>query len=211
MVRAVALGEERDEDYSGEDSDSSSDDPDESDYEAYRKKKRQNRKKKRTDKKKRARKIAADRDAQCYQGNEDEISKLIGKLSKMNLEDPEYAPTYYKVMIMDKSGIVEKCVKLPQLSRGDPSYVAQSRPASRISAPKIELPLAAAPPVTYPNNIPLGRPAGGSSNILTCYSCLEEGHCISNCRKVAELVARGVIFFNEETRKLVMKNGGMIC
>jgi hypothetical protein len=46
---------------------------------------------------------------------------------------------------------------------------------------------------------------------LTCYGRQEEGHHISDCQKAAELVARGVISFNEETRKLVMKNGGMIC
>ncbi|KAJ7100763.1 hypothetical protein B0H15DRAFT_944053 [Mycena belliarum] len=117
MVKAAEFGEERDEDYSGEESgdEGSSSDGSASDYEEYRRKKKLRAKKKKQDhaKKINTKKENAEKPKMQYQGNEDEIASMIRKLNAMNLNDPEYAPIYYKVMVMDKSGTAEKCVKPP--------------------------------------------------------------------------------------------------
>ncbi|KAF8217801.1 hypothetical protein K438DRAFT_1952666 [Mycena galopus ATCC 62051] len=98
MVRAADLGATRDEEYSGEESDNeSSDEVDDSDLEAFRRKRQQAKKKKKQEKKKKpSSRSSGDREIQRYSGNEEEVAKLISKLGKMNLEDPEYAPIYYK-------------------------------------------------------------------------------------------------------------------
>ncbi|KAF8198322.1 hypothetical protein K438DRAFT_1967068 [Mycena galopus ATCC 62051] len=116
MVRSAELGEDRDEDYSGEgsDSDSESEETD-SEYEAFKRAKKKGKekaKKKKQDQKKKtlARKGSGSSETQKYQGNEEEIARLITKLSKMSLDDKDYAPIYYKVMVMDQKGVAEKQV-----------------------------------------------------------------------------------------------------
>jgi hypothetical protein len=91
MVRAAVLGEERDEDFSGEDSEEdSSYASSESDFDAFWKKRRQHQKKKKDKRKEKTVKMPGAWEIQKYAGNEDEIAKLISKLSKMNIEDSEY-------------------------------------------------------------------------------------------------------------------------
>jgi hypothetical protein len=206
MVRAADLSEDQEED-SDEESDSASSGSAESDsdYEEFRRKKKLRAKKKKIEKKKKVEiKRSNGRETQRFQGNEEEIATLIRKLNAMNLNDPEYAPIYYKVMVMDRSGTAEKCVKPPGIDRGEPS---RQQPPSRTGNFKNDGPSS---PATFPNSIPIGGPAAGTGDTIGCYGCLGDGHCISECRKVGELVERNVIKFNEETRKLVMKNGAMI-
>ncbi|KAJ7139959.1 hypothetical protein C8R43DRAFT_1131703 [Mycena crocata] len=117
MVKAADFGEDLN-DYSGDDSDSSdaSDEDSDSDYEAYRRKKRLRAKKKKAEKKKKfsdKKKEPIVKERQKYPGNEDEVAGLIRQLNQMRLDDPEYAPVYYKVMVLDQSGTAEKCVKPP--------------------------------------------------------------------------------------------------
>jgi hypothetical protein len=90
----------------------------------------------------------------------------------MNLNDPEYAPIYYKVMVMDRSGTAEKCVKPPSTDRGESVHM---RPLSRTGAPKTE---GLANPVAFPNNVPLGGggQAGGGGDSVSCYGCLGDSH-----------------------------------
>jgi hypothetical protein len=130
MVRAADLDEERDEDYSGEDSESapSGSEESDSDYEEFRCKRKLRAKKKKLERKKKTMlKKGSNVEPQRFNGNEDEIATLIRKLNAMNLQDPEYAPIYYKVMVMDKSGTAAKCVKPPNVERGEAS---RSRPPS---------------------------------------------------------------------------------
>jgi hypothetical protein len=156
MVRAAEWSDEADEDYSGDELENSSSDSGEfdSDYEEFRRKKKQHAKKKKLYKKKKAgtKKILEGKETQGFQGNEDEIASLIRKLNAMRLDDPEYAPIYYKVMVMDRSGTAEKCVKPPITERRELSRIGP--PAGRVVPGNVEN--GPVNPATFPNNIPLG-------------------------------------------------------
>ncbi|KAJ7138962.1 hypothetical protein C8R46DRAFT_921752 [Mycena filopes] len=128
MVRAADLGEDVNEDFSGEDSDSkeSGSSLSDSDYEAFKRKRKQREKKRKLERTTKMKKPGAgETRSQRFQGNEDEIAGMIRKLNAMRLDDPEYAPIYYKVMVMDQSGTAEKCVKPPRMERDEPAMRAQ--------------------------------------------------------------------------------------
>ncbi|KAJ7111469.1 hypothetical protein C8R44DRAFT_633348, partial [Mycena epipterygia] len=114
MVNAADLGEDVGDDFSGDESDddSASSDDSASDYEEFRRRKKQRERKRRQERHKKmsTKKEAGDKGKQRYQGNEDEVAGMIRKLNAMKLDDPDYAPIYYKVMTMDRSGTAEKCV-----------------------------------------------------------------------------------------------------
>ncbi|KAJ7173091.1 hypothetical protein C8R43DRAFT_944126 [Mycena crocata] len=120
----------------------------------------------------------------------------------MKLDDPEYAPVYYKVMVLDQSGTAEKCVKPPAIGR-------EERPRTWIKSGSTSqtAPNESPNPATYPNNISLGKP---TEPFRGCYGCLEEGHRISDCEKVQQLIEKNIMAYNSETRRLTMKNGRYI-
>ncbi|KAJ7018497.1 hypothetical protein C8F04DRAFT_1327408 [Mycena alexandri] len=213
MVRAADLGEELDDDFSGNESDSdvSGSDDDESDYDEFLRKKKQRAKKKKQERTKKVttKKVATDRGTQKFQGNEEEIAGMIRKLNAMRLDDPEYAPIYYKVMVMDSSGTAEKCVKPPVVERGESARVQFSRPPPLRPSPEAR----ANTPASYPNNIPLaaaGANGPSGAGAPGCFGCDEPGHRISECRRVGELLANGVIVRSEDGRRLIMSNGAWI-
>ncbi|KAJ6470134.1 hypothetical protein C8R47DRAFT_1222767 [Mycena vitilis] len=120
MIGAEELGEDMNKD-SGSNSGnltSSTDDFD-SDYEEFRRKKKQRarRKKEEQRKKRPGKKTTDEKDRQKYQGTEEEVAGMIRKLNAMRLDDPEYAPIYYKVMTMDQTGAAKQCVKQPSFGR----------------------------------------------------------------------------------------------
>ncbi|KAJ7159156.1 hypothetical protein C8R43DRAFT_1124784 [Mycena crocata] len=203
MVKAAEFGED-DEEYSGDESesDSGSSDDFDSDYEEFRrkkklctKKKKEKHKKKLTVKKKEP--VASER--QKFQGNKDEIAGMIWRLNAMRLDDPEYAPVYYRVMTMDQSGTAKQCMKAPVLGRTD-----MGRPPGVHNGPALSNTQGSVNgPATYPNNTPIGQ----RDRFRGCYGCMKEGHHISQCPEIGALVERGVIMQNPETRKLVMKDG----
>ncbi|KAJ7741279.1 hypothetical protein B0H16DRAFT_1862036 [Mycena metata] len=210
MVRAIDLGEDQEDEDLGEDSDSdaSGSDDDESDYDKFRRKKKLQAKRKKQEhtKKASAKKTGIDKTTQKFQGNEEEIAGMIRKLNAMRLDDPEYAPIYYKVMVMDQSGTAGKCVKAPIVGRAEP-MLQPSRPPPMRPSPE------ARGPTSYPNNIPLGVGNTGSINSSGdpgCFGCNDPGHRISECRRVAELLANGTVVRGEDGRRLVMKNGAWI-
>ncbi|KAJ7016514.1 hypothetical protein C8F04DRAFT_1281195 [Mycena alexandri] len=214
MIRAADLGEELDDDYSGNESDNeaSGSDDEESDYEEFMRKKKQRAKKKkleRTTKKLATKKMASDKSTQKFQGNEDEIAGMIRKLYAMRLDDPEYAPIFYKVMVMDQTGTAGKCVKPPVVDRGESTRLPLNRPPMPRQGPDVRPPN----PTSYPNNIPLGTTTAGGANSTSapgCFGCDEPGHRISECRRIQELLAKGVLGRGEDGRHLVMGNGGWI-
>ncbi|KAJ7180002.1 hypothetical protein C8R43DRAFT_941736 [Mycena crocata] len=126
---------------------------------------------------------------------------MIRRLNAMRLDDPEYAPVYYKVMTMDRSGTAKDCVEPPRKNRsgagrtpGSGSSAAPPRPENGSSS------------ATYPNNIPLGQ----RGDFRGCYGCMQDGHHISSCPEIKVLVERGLISVHPETRKYVMINGDEI-
>ncbi|KAJ7077242.1 hypothetical protein C8R44DRAFT_536235, partial [Mycena epipterygia] len=187
MVKAAEFGEELEEDDSGEDSesDTSSSDDSESDYEEYRRKRKLREKKKKLERKK---KLAAKRDVpkerQKFQGNEEEVAGMIRKLNAMRLDDPEYAPIYYKVMMADKSGIVKECVK-PPLRR-----VKNPAPGTKITL-HLQGQTRTIRLQPIQNNIPLGTSASGGGGGDNCFGCLEAGHRILILVQAAERIAGG--------------------
>ncbi|KAJ7747056.1 hypothetical protein B0H16DRAFT_1462280 [Mycena metata] len=102
MISVGELGEDMDEGDSGDewDNESSSSSDDKSDCKEYQQKRKLRAKKKN-------KKSPDERERNKYQGNEEEIAGMIRKLNTMRLDDPEYAPIYYKVMVMDRSGTAE--------------------------------------------------------------------------------------------------------
>ncbi|KAJ7612798.1 hypothetical protein DFH06DRAFT_1344885 [Mycena polygramma] len=210
MIGADELGEGLDDGDSGDefDDDSSSSEDFDSDYEEFRRKKKLHAKKKKDEQRRKAsgKKPTSEGEKQKYQGNEDEIAGMIRKLNAMRLDDPDYAPIYYKVMVLDQSGTAKQCVKAPVVQRGE--NARSTRVTASTSTTETQS------PATYPNNIPVPpvKPgaARGGDGFKGCYGCQEEGHRIFDCRAVGDLVRNNVITFNEETRKLTMKNGDMI-
>jgi len=45
-----------------------------------------------------------------YQGTSGEIENMIQQLNTMSLDDPHYGHLYYKVLLLDKTGITQKCI-----------------------------------------------------------------------------------------------------
>ncbi|KAJ7735338.1 hypothetical protein B0H16DRAFT_1731375 [Mycena metata] len=212
MVRAADLGEELNDDFSGNESDieASGSDDEESDYEEFLRKKKQRAKKKKQERTKKvtARKVISDKGTQKFHGNEEEVAGMIRKLNAMRLDDPEYAPIFYKVMVMDQTGTAGKCVKPPITDRGETARVQPSR----APMPRPVLDFRPPNPTSYPNNIPLGPANTGSTNPPPpgCFGCDESGHRISECRRVQELLANGVLARGDDGQRLVMGNGGWI-
>ncbi|KAJ7446738.1 hypothetical protein FB451DRAFT_1188588 [Mycena latifolia] len=178
-------------------------------YEEFRRKRKLRAKWKKQEKRKKgaSKKESTEKEKQKFQGTEEEIASMIQKLNAMNINDLDYAPIYYKVMVMDKTGTAGKCVKPPfgdktekARTKGPPNNAA-SAPADRPSTP-----------ATYPNNIPLGKPPQntGGREFSGCFGCLGDGHRISDCQQIADLVSQNIIAYNDETRRLTMKNGSPI-
>ncbi|KAJ6481130.1 hypothetical protein C8R45DRAFT_831870, partial [Mycena sanguinolenta] len=190
MVRAADWGEEFDEDSEDESaSDTSESELSDSDYEKYRLKKKQKAKKKKAEKKKKSpvsKKKTPGKETQKFQGTEEEVATLIRKLGSMKLDDPEYAPVYYKVMVLDQTGLAGKCVKPPEIHhnssyRPEPPRFLNRPPPTRDS------------PATYPNNIPLSGTAPSPPRELTCFGCAGLGHRISDCPSISDLLQRKIV------------------
>ncbi|KAJ7034302.1 hypothetical protein C8F04DRAFT_1260065 [Mycena alexandri] len=210
MVHAADLGEERidDYDYSGDEPilGSSGSDEDEDNYDEYLRKRKQRAKKRKQEKKEKltSMKPASEQERQRFDGTEEEIANMIRKLNSMRIDDPEYAPVYFKVMVMDKTGTAKECVKPPALYQNSPNPPPQVQQPYRPPAPD------ARPPVTFPNNIPLNtapneRPRGSSE----CFGCQAEGHRIFECPTVAELIGRDIVRFLRQLNELPVKARGL--
>ncbi|KAJ7164610.1 hypothetical protein C8R43DRAFT_946426 [Mycena crocata] len=165
---------------------------------------------------------------QKFGGTEEEIAGMIRKLSAMRLDDPEYAPVYYKVMVLDTTGTAARCVRAPNSESSgrmkpqeyvavEPQHKNTSLGSSTVSA---ENNGAARTPSTYPNSIPLGGKPGGEpvgyweqagfKEQTGCFGCGAEGHRIFDCKTIDKLVKSKVLRFNPETRQLEMGNGAKI-
>jgi hypothetical protein len=220
IVNAAEYGVNVEDEYSGEsESESSTESESDSDYEEFRKKKKLREKRKQKEKKQKlAAKEAEERSKLKYSGSEDEVASMIRKLNAMNINDPEYAPVYYKVMVMDKSGTASKCVQAPAIGRTEDRSL---RPTGRVIPTGNSSANSGVgtdtgsqqSPATYPNNIPLGDKSGmrgTDSQNQGCFGCAGIGHRIFECKSVNDLIQKNVITFNQETRRLEMKNGTLI-
>lgn len=200
--------EEDREDASGEDSD-------DSDYEIYRwkhrAKMRAKKEKERSEKrKKKTKKTELGSQAgktSLGNGTTEEVSSLIRQLNKMSITDPEYLPVFYKVLALDTTGNAAKCVQPPRLDGTLPaSNVFRTRdgPVGNTGGG------GSGGPATYPNNIPLGTASVQKPENVGCFGCHKEGHRINDCADLQELIKQSVVYHDEESRRLRMKDGTFI-
>ena len=111
----------------------------------------------------------------------------------MSLDDPKYRLLYYRAVKNDSSGLITQCIRQSPKTEKPPGInqhnLAQSSQSPHTSA-------------TYPNNISTQqfnnsqRPRSNK-----CYGCFDETHVISDCPKLAKLIARGIIQKNQQNRK----------
>ncbi|KAJ6450732.1 hypothetical protein C8R47DRAFT_1230121 [Mycena vitilis] len=214
VINAADYGVDLDSDTTDMESDEESDDSDDSDYETYRRKHRAKahaRKEKEKKKKKKASAAPAvsskTRTLQTT-GTAEEVTSLIRQLNKMSITDPEYAPVYYQVLTLDRTGIAAKCVQPPRLAQpwtdSNKGYAKTAPPKNPVTSTTGNS-AGAAGPSTYPNNIPLG--AQGPTG---CYGCGTDGHRIGECPEVQDLLSKNIIAVDQETRRLRMKDGTFI-
>jgi hypothetical protein len=193
-------------DTSGTESDSeSSSSSSDSDYGSRKKHKSHKKKKKQKKRSKgKADKAAIVKEAatQRFQGPEDEIEGMIKQLNTMSLQDSNYGHLYFKVLKMDNTGVALKCITREPLRRQasasnyTPQFVARASPSP---APN---------PTTYPNNIPMRAqgPPGAPPGDFHCFGCHSPDHMLGDCPRMAELATKGVIIYDEITRKYYMKD-----
>ncbi|KAJ7764034.1 hypothetical protein DFH07DRAFT_738525, partial [Mycena maculata] len=111
----------------------------------------------------------------------DEVGELVKKMSRMNLEDPDYNYLYYQATTIDPH--VAQCVRAPILSVKAPPFPPNNFMNNQYTPPA---------PNQFghnPNanaNRPLLRPED-----RTCFGCGNRGHGVWECAKIAEVVGRG--------------------
>ena len=129
----------------------------------------------------------------------EDVEGLIQQLNSMSLDDPKYGLLYYRAVKNDSSGLITQCIRRPPKTEKTPGIIqrnfAQPSRSPHTSA-------------TYPNNIPtqqFNNSQRPRSN--RCYGCFEETHVISECPKLAKLMARGIIQKNQQNRKYFLSDG----
>ena len=125
-----------------------------------------------------------------------EVEELINKLNQMSIEDPKYAGLYFRACQLNPAvkGILE-------------SLALQRR---SIVAAK---PKANDPPPFKPNNQP---PRNNDNNLAPrtypdrCFGCGEAGHITSRCPALMDLLNKGVVKRDPESRRYVRASGEAI-
>ncbi|KAK7013818.1 hypothetical protein R3P38DRAFT_2788083 [Favolaschia claudopus] len=136
----------------------------------------------------------------------------------MQIDDAEYAPTYYSILALDQTGNASRCVKPPQFQN---NWNNNGRAPTRFTprennGPRVNTVNQAA---TFPNNIPLGgnnresnRPANNGAPLPPeCFGCgKDDGHRMFDCGELKDLLQRGIVKHDEQTGKLRMADGTFI-
>lgn len=131
-----------------------------------------------------------------------EVEGLIRKLNGLSLNDPDYGPTYYRVMSLDTSGLAAKCIL-----REPPSVLNQSIPYQQNWESKNNVSRQGAPPF---NNSRIPDQRNNPSEPPMCYGCNKLGHRINECTLVQSLIERGITMRDPVTGHMMMKDGRWI-
>ncbi|KAJ6482260.1 hypothetical protein C8R47DRAFT_1217910 [Mycena vitilis] len=190
VVNAADYGVDLDSDTTDVESEEESEDSNDSDYETYRRKHRAKARAKKAKAKKKSKKTT---------------STAAGTSKGKTLQT---TGTAEEVLSLDTTGIAAKCVQPPRIAPAWFDSGPKGPPRNKEfkgSAPESTGVAGAAP--TYPNNIPLG--ASRTDN-FGCFGCGQDGHRIGDCPEIKDLVAKDIVVFDPENRRVRMKNGSFI-
>ncbi|KAK7008261.1 hypothetical protein R3P38DRAFT_3211162 [Favolaschia claudopus] len=221
IVNAADYGIDYDDGYLESDEDNSDSGSDSESESRRRKKKREQRRKKKEESKAEGSRTKHKEEEKATikpQGTAGEVTDLIRQLNRMQIDDAEYAPTYYSILALDQTGNAARCVKPPQIQNnwGNGGRAPARFNTREGSGPRVN---SATQASTYPNNIPLGnnnrdsnRPAGnGPPFSPECFGCgKDDGHRMFDCGELKDLIQRGVVKHDEQTGKLRMADGTFI-
>ena len=122
--------------------------------------------------------------------SEDDFEHLISRLSKMSIQDPEYATVYFKAYRIDP--IIKELVPTPSEQR-------RISPTTSVSAPRERQSFEREPPPHM---------SGGFST-QNCFGCGKQGHSMRFCPDLRDLANKGVIRYGPNNQ-WVMSNGSSI-
>ncbi len=118
---------------------------------------------------------------------------------------------------MDGTGLAEKCIwtqpKQDKLNNITQSSFGHARHAD---PPQINPTSNSHPQFTRPNNIPVivrsGENNRGNSPTFfnKCYGCFESSHMLEECPKMAEMIRKGFLKMDPQTRKYYLPDGHRI-
>ena len=115
----------------------------------------------------------------------DEVESLIKQMSRLTINDPNYAVFYVRIMKLDPD--VGKLLAVP-------AFINTPR-TSTASAPIVNSTVPARPQINFSE--------------MTCYGCMQKGHTMLRCTLLADLANQGLIVRNE-SGKWIMKDGRTI-
>lgn len=155
---------------------------------------------------------------QKYEAPPAEVEKVIRQLNAMDINDPDYGPTYYKVMAMDTTGIATKCVtrepqKAVEKPRSNPMPYQPPNIMGRRNGDQqtpTNLPFRSTQ-MPQPNNFMGNNMYGNRPPMMsTCFGCNKSGHRMNQCPRLLELISKQIIQFDPMSRKYYLMNGNSI-
>ncbi|KAJ7234904.1 hypothetical protein B0H12DRAFT_1238947 [Mycena haematopus] len=123
----------------------------------------------------------------------DEVGDLIKKMSRMNIDDPDYNYLYYQATTLDPHAA--KCLRAPILAMKPPPP-----PPNQFRNNQYAPPAQYGPQVQYAPGAPPAGPNGPVQNARPppvrpedrqCFGCGKLGHGVWDCAEINEVVARG--------------------
>jgi hypothetical protein len=153
-----------------------------------------------------------------------EVEGLIRQLNSMSNEDPGYGLTYYRAVKLDSD--VNRVVRAPSFrattqpltqTYGNTSYARPIMPPppprpNPYQNPPVSTFQAQPPPhMSSANSYPIRPPAMGPQRRedMKCYGCGENGHGMSNCQQLINLINQGVLT-KDSTGRIIKADGSMI-
>jgi len=147
---------------------------------------------------------------------QEEMDGIISKLNSMSIQDPAYGQLYFNALKSDPTGIMAQCITRKPLQENmlpTPATFTASPvpppsryyPPASSSQPQFRRPT----PTTYPNSMPLRNqgpfnapPSQAQFRPNQCFGCHDPQHRMRDCPKMAEMVKKGILYFDANHRYL---------